>query len=66
MVVGSQQQPLFYFVTDQHMPGYTVLKDGEGRNVALIEWQNKPLVEIRGILSKQRAKDWLRLSSDGR
>lgn len=38
--------------------------DSEGNNIALIEWQNRPLVEVRGVFSKQRAKYWLRLSQD--
>lgn len=63
-VIGPQRRPLYYFITDRNMPGYTTLKDGEGKSIALLEWQSHPLVEIRRLFSKQRAKDWLRLSSD--
>ncbi|KAK0452353.1 hypothetical protein EV421DRAFT_1768465 [Armillaria borealis] len=46
------------------MPTYTVLKDAKGRSTALVEWQSHPLVELRGVISKQKAGDWLRLSQD--
>lgn len=62
-VIGAQERVAFQVVTDANSPLYTLLKDSEGRGVALIEWQAQPLVEIRGLFSKQRAKDWLRLNS---
>ncbi|KAK0237487.1 hypothetical protein EDD85DRAFT_769965, partial [Armillaria nabsnona] len=42
-------------------PNYTLLKD---RSTVLVEWQSYPLVELRGVISKQKARDWLRLSQD--
>lgn len=65
-VLGPQNRPYFLIVTDASMPGYTLLKDVETKNVALVEWQHSPLVEARGILQKQRITDWLKLSSDRR
>ncbi|KAK0495941.1 hypothetical protein EDD18DRAFT_1075028 [Armillaria luteobubalina] len=63
-IIGPQQRPYFTFITDPNMPTYTVLKDAKGRSTALVEWQSHPLVELRGVISKQKAGDWLRLSQD--
>lgn len=65
-VLGPHSQPYFQVVTDVTMPGYTVIKNVKGSSVALIEWQAHPLIEIRGVLSKQNVGRWLRLSSDRR
>ncbi|EEB88319.1 hypothetical protein MPER_13903, partial [Moniliophthora perniciosa FA553] len=56
----------YYIVTDPQQPGYTILRDVQGKSVALVEWQAHPLVEIRGVMSKQYVRDWLKLSSDKR
>ncbi|KDR80189.1 hypothetical protein GALMADRAFT_62694 [Galerina marginata CBS 339.88] len=63
-VVGPQAQVYYRIVTDNHMPGYTVLKNAEGKNVSLIEWQTHPMIEIRGLLTKQHVRTWLGLTSD--
>ncbi|KAK0203600.1 hypothetical protein DFS33DRAFT_813659 [Desarmillaria ectypa] len=63
-VIGPQQCPYFNFVTDSNMPTYTVLKDAKDRSIALVEWQSHPLVELRGVVSKQKVRDWLQLSQD--
>lgn len=61
-IVGPKAQPAYQIVTDNNMPGYTVLKNAQGQNVSLIEWQTHPAIEIRGMVSKQHIKNWLRLS----
>ncbi|OBZ67691.1 hypothetical protein A0H81_12364 [Grifola frondosa] len=38
--------------------------DNESRNVAMIQWQPNATLEIRGVSSRQRVREWLRLSSD--
>ncbi|KAF9010118.1 hypothetical protein BDQ17DRAFT_1235143 [Cyathus striatus] len=63
-VVGPQGQPYYRVVTDNHMPGYTVIKNAEGKSISLIEWQSHPFIEIRGTLAKQNVRNWLRLSHD--
>jgi hypothetical protein len=65
-VVGTQGQVFYHVVTDPHNPGYSLLKNASGKNVALVEWQSQPFVEIRGALSKQHVADWLKLSQDRR
>jgi hypothetical protein len=65
-VLGEHNRPVFHVSTDDSMPGYSVLKDVKTSNIALIEWQSSPLLEVRGILSKQKITDWLKLSSDRR
>ncbi|TFK49037.1 hypothetical protein OE88DRAFT_1737249 [Heliocybe sulcata] len=44
---------------------FTLVKDGHGRTVAVIEWRSQPTVEIRGVAPKQNIAKWLGLSSDG-
>ncbi|KAJ7026873.1 hypothetical protein C8F04DRAFT_1123978 [Mycena alexandri] len=63
-VVGQNTYPYFKITTDQSMPGYTAIKNPEGKTTALVEWKERPLVEIRNVLSKQRVSDWLSLSAD--
>ncbi|KJA25442.1 hypothetical protein HYPSUDRAFT_134643 [Hypholoma sublateritium FD-334 SS-4] len=63
-VVNAQAKPVFQIVTDNQMQGYTMIKNAEGRNVSLIEWQAHPMIEIRGHVSKQYVKNWLGLTSD--
>ncbi|KAF5356763.1 hypothetical protein D9756_006724 [Leucocoprinus leucothites] len=63
-VIGPQNQVYYQIVTDNSMPGYTVLKNAEGKNISLVEWQAHPFVEIRGALAKQNVMNWLRLSQD--
>jgi hypothetical protein len=65
-VVGTRGQVFYHVETDPHNPGYTLLKNASGKNVALVEWQSHPFVEIRGSLSKQHVADWLKLSQDRR
>ncbi|TFK26581.1 hypothetical protein FA15DRAFT_654254 [Coprinopsis marcescibilis] len=61
-VVGPKAQVFYRIVTDNQMPGYTIVKNAEGGNVSLIEWQNHPFIEIRGMVAKQNVTSWLRLS----
>lgn len=65
-VLGPHNRPYFQIVTDASMPGYTLWKNAEKKNIALVEWQNTPLLEARGILAKQQITNWLRLAPDRR
>lgn len=62
----SATRPAFRISTDKGggVAGYTTVKDGEGRSVALIEWAGSavPSVEIRGVLPKVKARDWLKVT----
>jgi hypothetical protein len=64
IIIGPDQRPIMYVVTDPQMPGYTIFRNVRGQSVALIEWQTHPLVEVRGVFSKRRVKDWMKLSAD--
>ncbi|KDQ64083.1 hypothetical protein JAAARDRAFT_117722 [Jaapia argillacea MUCL 33604] len=46
-------------------PIFTLIKDPEGHNLALIEWNSLPTVEITGVIPKQKARDWLALTPEG-
>ena len=46
------------------MPGYTTIRGLDGKGLALIEWQEHPLVEVRGVFSKRRTKEWLALNEE--
>ncbi|KAF9066760.1 hypothetical protein BDP27DRAFT_1226963 [Rhodocollybia butyracea] len=65
-VIGPSQQRYLRIVTDPDNPRYTVFQNAQGKSVALVEWQSRPLVEIRNVTSKILARDWLRLTPDGR
>lgn len=65
-VVGAQNRPYFTIVTDSQMAGYTVIKNSSGNKVSLIEWQSRPMIEIRDVLQKQYIRSWLALNSDKR
>lgn len=64
IVVGPGQRPVIKVTTDQSLAGYTTFKDTENRSVALVEWQTRPKVEVRGSVSKTNAADWLRVAMD--
>ncbi|KAJ7626093.1 hypothetical protein FB45DRAFT_836333 [Roridomyces roridus] len=53
-VVGKNTVPYYKIVTDDSMRGYTVVKNLEDKTIALVEWKQHPLVEIRKIVPKQR------------
>ncbi|KAG9221619.1 hypothetical protein CCMSSC00406_0005532 [Pleurotus cornucopiae] len=63
-IMGPDSTPHMYIVTDPAMPTYTLFKNANNQNIALIEWQQHPLVEVRGKLVKQEIRQWLSLSSD--
>lgn len=65
-VAGPDGQVHFNITTDNEMPGYTVVKNMRNNSIALIEWRSSPFIEIRGLLSKQKINNWLRLSLDRR
>jgi hypothetical protein len=65
-VIGPGGRPRYCVDTDATMPNYTVLKDLQGKKLALVEWRAHPFVELRGLLPKQSVGDWLRLSADKR
>jgi len=63
-VIGPRSRLHYAISTDSSMPGYTVFKNAEKKSIALIEWTKHPRVEIRGAVSKQETKDWLKISRD--
>ncbi|KAF4618791.1 hypothetical protein D9613_010007 [Agrocybe pediades] len=63
-VINQQGHLAYKIVTDNTMPGYTVIKNAEGKNVSLIEWQSHPMIEIRGLLTKQYVRQWLGLTQE--
>ncbi|KAJ7666385.1 hypothetical protein B0H17DRAFT_951110 [Mycena rosella] len=63
-VIGRNKYPYFKITTDPLMPGYTSVKNPDGKIIALIEWKDRPLAEVRNVFSKQRVSEWLSLSPD--
>ncbi|KAJ7450169.1 hypothetical protein FB451DRAFT_1342936 [Mycena latifolia] len=63
-VIGRNTFPYFKITTDSSLPGYSAVKNPDGKVIALIEWKDRPLVEIRDVFSKRRVADWLALSPD--
>ncbi|KDQ64070.1 hypothetical protein JAAARDRAFT_116910 [Jaapia argillacea MUCL 33604] len=63
--VNRSSQPIYSICTDTS-PIFTVVKNPEGRSLALIEWHTRPTVELRGVFGKQEARRWLAMSPDMR
>ncbi|KAF8206924.1 hypothetical protein K438DRAFT_1713765 [Mycena galopus ATCC 62051] len=63
-VIGQNTFPYFKITTDPSLPGYTAVKNPDGKTVALLEWKDRPSVEIRNVFPKQRVSHWLPLSGD--
>ncbi|KAK7462779.1 hypothetical protein VKT23_007363 [Stygiomarasmius scandens] len=63
-IVGPNNEPYYYVVTDSSLPGYTVFKGNDNKSVALVEWKRQCHVEIRDIVHKQPASTFLSLSPD--
>ena len=63
-ILGPQGRTAFRVVTEPAQPACTIVKDNESRTVAMVHWQPAASLEIRGVASRQRVRDWLRLSSD--
>ena len=68
-ILGPNNLSQFLVFTDPALPAYTLLKSSrDGRNLGLIEWKSSghTEVELRHIVPKQRANQFLRVSSDNR
>ncbi|KAJ7473497.1 hypothetical protein FB451DRAFT_1558691 [Mycena latifolia] len=63
-ITGPQSRVYFRIVTDSPTVGFTVFLDAVNQPVAVIEWLENPVVEIRGILSKRPIAQWLALSQN--
>lgn len=65
-VVGPGEQVVYRIVTNSGAPSSTVWKDNDNRSVAMVNWQPNATCEVRNVASRQRVRDWLRLSPDQR
>ena len=54
-----------FFTVRTPTPGYTVIYKA-GAPFATITWQHNPIVEAGGIITRQRASDFLKISPDNR
>ncbi|KAJ7599177.1 hypothetical protein C8J56DRAFT_183209 [Mycena floridula] len=62
-VLGPNGQPFFY-ITTNHL-GTTLFQTvADGQTVAFIEWPQLPVLEVRGIVSRTTAQQWIGLSPD--
>jgi hypothetical protein len=61
-VVGPQAKTHFHISTDIPTPGFTTIFDTDNEPMTIIEWLPNPVLEIRGIVPKQRVSGWLALS----
>ncbi|KAJ7698251.1 hypothetical protein B0H17DRAFT_927537 [Mycena rosella] len=64
-VIGRNTHPYYKVTTDASLPGYSAVKNPDGKVIALVEWKDRPLVEVRNVFSKRRVSDWLALAPDG-
>ncbi|KAJ7904182.1 hypothetical protein B0H13DRAFT_2510810 [Mycena leptocephala] len=63
-VMGPQAQTYFHVTTDIPTPGFTVITNAANQPTIVIEWLKHPVIEIRGIVSKQQSSQWLALSPE--
>ncbi|KAJ7913759.1 hypothetical protein B0H13DRAFT_2232254 [Mycena leptocephala] len=61
-VVGPHARTHFTIDTDIQAPGFTIITDANNEPTVIIEWSKRPVVEIRGIVSKQQTSQFLALS----
>ncbi|THU92074.1 hypothetical protein K435DRAFT_555898, partial [Dendrothele bispora CBS 962.96] len=48
-VIGPNSKPYYHVVTDPLRPGYTVFKNKDNNDVALVKWQPRCQLEIHDI-----------------
>ncbi|KAF8168993.1 hypothetical protein K438DRAFT_1615771 [Mycena galopus ATCC 62051] len=65
-VLGPHTRTYFHVTTDIPAPGFTIFTDSDNKPVIVIEWLKQPVIEIRGIVSKQQISQWLPLSPQKR
>jgi hypothetical protein len=63
-IIGPQSRKYFQVSTDSTASGYSVVQNSQMESVALIEWGNNPIVEIREIVARQQTAQFLPLSPD--
>ncbi|KAK0460163.1 uncharacterized protein EV420DRAFT_1628925 [Desarmillaria tabescens] len=63
-ITGPNDRPYFRITNDSPSKGKTLFQNHEGHNFAIIEWQSRPVVEIRELLERQAVASWLPLSAD--
>ncbi|KAJ7584953.1 hypothetical protein C8J56DRAFT_788723 [Mycena floridula] len=61
-VLGPNNQPFFYINSNQGTTLFQTAADGQ--TVAFVEWQQLPVLEIRGIVSRTTAQQWIGLSQN--
>ena len=62
--VNGPNGTTYFRITTQN--GVTVILKPRNESLARIEWQATPIVEIRNVIPKANAAQWLRLSQDQR
>ncbi|KAJ7269618.1 hypothetical protein C8J57DRAFT_1066756 [Mycena rebaudengoi] len=63
-IIGPQSRKYFQVSTDSTTSGYSVVQNSQLESVAMIEWGNNPIVEIREIVARQQTSQFLPLSPD--
>ncbi|TRM60324.1 hypothetical protein BD626DRAFT_571744 [Schizophyllum amplum] len=64
-VTGPRDKMYIAVVTDNPKPGFTLLHLAEGKAFGVIQWAQRTIIEVRDIVRKQFASDFLKLSDDG-
>lgn len=58
--------PQSYFKISSSSPGFTQVQKSDGKIISVIEWQTIPFIEIRGIIPRQTATQFLALDVNAR
>lgn len=63
-VLGPKNRPYFQVLNDTPTPGITLLQSMDGQGVAIIEWRQAPIIEVRNIIQRRLVAQWIGLSQD--
>lgn len=66
VVSGPQNKQYFRVVSNNSTPGTTLFQRADGKNFAVVEWQQNSIVEARDVIQRQHVSQWLALSPDRR
>jgi hypothetical protein len=64
--VGPDNRTYFVISTSPNIGASTVIHDYRGKQVAAVEWDQQPIVQVHDVVRKQAASRWIKLAPDQR
>jgi hypothetical protein len=63
LVAGPDNRRYFAVVTNPSSPGFTVIQNSDGVDIAAIGWTTHAFIEIPGIVTRQTTRHWIGLAA---